>query len=172
MQLRVFQDDSPCQAPARVGKELLLLPTASHSTATLIVQKREKKSLNIWILYILKYVCFYKRGFGMYEMVLSSVCDSKTPISTAGGLPCHSTQQEHPANQNIFISNSRFPFLPKGEEGGWKEQGCDRAWQKIGEGVQEYWGRGAGEKCKESFLIRFGFKVVQELLLQFTLAHL
>lgn len=42
MQLRVFQDDSPCQAPARVGKELLL-PTASHSTATLIVQKRKQK---------------------------------------------------------------------------------------------------------------------------------
>lgn len=31
-------------------------------------------------------------------------------------------------------------------------QGCDRAWQKMGEGVQEYWGRGAGEKCRESFL--------------------
>lgn len=43
MQLRVFQDDSPCQAPARVGKELLLLlPSAPHSTATLIVQKRKK----------------------------------------------------------------------------------------------------------------------------------
>lgn len=113
----LFQDDSPCQAPARVGKELLLLllPTAPHSTSTLILQKRRKNPLNITIRYILKYVCFYKQGaWNACDGSLRcnrSVCDSKIQISTAEGLPWPSStgQQAEISTSTNQISSLATP---------------------------------------------------------------